>query len=107
MVLDYKAIGKRIKLVRNDKNISKNDIAKQLKITENDLNKIEQGNIEINLVNIVKLSEILDISIDYLVKGIEKKENLKKEFEKILDKCTKKQEEFILEIAELTTQMNL
>ena len=73
MVLDYKAIGKRIKLVRNDKNISKNDIAKQLKITENDLNKIEQGNIEINLVNIVKLSEILDISIDYLVKGIEKK----------------------------------
>ena len=84
MVLDYKAIGKRIKLVRNDKNISKNDIAKQLKITENDLNKIEQGNIEINLVNIVKLSEILDISIDYLVKGIEKKENLKKEFEKIL-----------------------
>ena len=107
MVLDYKAIGERIKFARNTKNISKNYIAEFLKITENELNKIEQGNTKINLETIVKLSEILEISIDYLVKGIEKKENTKKEFEKILNKCTKKQEEFILEIAELTTQMDL
>ena len=107
MVIDYKAIAKRIEFARKDKKISKKDIAKKLDVTENFFINLEKGDITISLVNLVKLSEILDVSIDYLVMGQEKNKFLERDFADILAKCTKEQENFIYEIAELVVQMNL
>lgn len=107
MVLDYKSIGKRIKFTREEKKISIKDIAQKLEIKENNFTNLEKGDTTISLPNLVKISEILEVSIDYLVMGAEKDREFEKEFAEILAKCTKEQEKFIYEIAELVVQMNL
>ncbi len=107
MVLDYKAIAKRIKFTREEKKIQIKDIAKKLETRESFFENLEKGNVTINLETLVKISEILDVSIDYLVIGQEKNKFLEKDFADILAKCTKEQENFIYEIAELVVQMNL
>ena len=107
MVLDYKAIAKRIQFTREEKKIPIKDIAKKLETREKFFENLEKGNVTINLETLVKISEILDVSIDYLVIGAEKNKKLERDFANILAKCTKEQENFIYEIAELVVQMNL
>ncbi len=65
-----KALGERIKSIREEQEKSLLDIAYVLQIEPNSLRRYERGDTLMNSYYLVKLAEILDISIDNLVKEV-------------------------------------
>ena len=61
--------GKRISKLRKEKNITQEELAKQLYITDKTISSWEQNRTEPNLDNIIKLSEILEADMNYLLNG--------------------------------------
>ncbi|MGT2682549.1 helix-turn-helix domain-containing protein [Streptococcus porci] len=59
----------QLKKFRQEKNISQEELAKQLFISRQAISKWENGDATPDLGNLVKLSEIFKISLDELVKG--------------------------------------
>ncbi|MDO4482339.1 MAG: helix-turn-helix transcriptional regulator [Bacillota bacterium] len=65
--LDYKAIGSRIRKSRLDRNMSQEKLAEQCEISASFLGHIERGTRKMSLETLVRLSKILNTSIDYLL----------------------------------------
>lgn len=59
----------QLKKLRQEKNISQEDLAQELFISRQAISKWENGAVTPDLENLVKLSEILTVSLDELVKG--------------------------------------
>ena len=66
-------LGKRIKEIREKQNKSLLDVAYMLKIEPNSLRRYEKGETLMNAFYLTKLAEILEISVDALVSGINTK----------------------------------
>lgn len=67
MKLSQKDIGRRLAHLRKLKGLSQIDLAKRLGISRPSLAKIELGNRSLNLLEVQKLSTILDFSLDELI----------------------------------------
>jgi len=67
--------GERIGKLRKEKNITQEGLAKQLYVTDKTISSWEQNRTEPNLDNIIKLSEILEADINYLLNGESIKNN--------------------------------
>ena len=61
-----KNIGKRIKLLRIEKDLKQSELAKILNVTHSNVSKYERGEIEINFETLVTLCEYFEVSLDYL-----------------------------------------
>lgn len=59
-------IGKRLKLLRIEKDLKQSELAEILKVTKSNISKYERGDVEINFETMVTLSDLFDVSIDYL-----------------------------------------
>ncbi len=64
-----KGMGKRIAARRKALGITQEEIAEKLDVSTQMISNLECGKKAIRLQNLVKLSEILNISIDYLLTG--------------------------------------
>ena len=62
-------IGNRVKLLRHDKGLSLNSLAKQLGISAGGLSEIENNKYSPGAKLIVQLSEFLSVSADWLLTG--------------------------------------
>lgn len=62
-----KEIGERLKKIRENKNFKQNRIAKSLGIHPSTLAKYESGEREPDNETLIKLAEIYEVSIDYLL----------------------------------------
>lgn len=60
-------ISKKIKSIRLEKNISESTVAQFLKISEEEYNKIESGEVKHSLDSLEKISDILNIQVTDLV----------------------------------------
>ncbi|QRF83728.1 helix-turn-helix transcriptional regulator [Bacillus altitudinis] len=65
------SFGDRLRKARKKKNYSQEDMSKFLGITRQGYGKYEIGKAEPDIATLIKLSSLLDVSIDYLVKGAE------------------------------------
>lgn len=79
MNLDMKTIGERIKTRRLELNLKQNDIKDAVGISSGNLSEIENGNRTPSMVTLYRLADVLECSIDWIVKG----ESPKKEIAKI------------------------
>ena len=61
-------LGEKIQALRKQRNISQEQLADQMNVTRQAVSKWEVGESLPDVDNIVRLSEILDVSIDYLLK---------------------------------------
>ena len=59
----------QLKKLRQEKNISQDELAQELFISRQAISKWENGDATPDLENLVKLSEILKVGLDELVKG--------------------------------------
>lgn len=82
--LSQKQIGERITALRKMKGLSQEDLAKSVKISRPSLAQIELGNRSVNILELQKLSLILEFSLDDFMskdfsvsKGVEGKEEKK------------------------------
>ena len=71
-------LGEKIKLYRENKKMTQNDIADILKVSSATISKYESGALEPNIESLKKLAELFEISIDELLKDEEGKFDISK-----------------------------
>lgn len=106
---DYSVIGRRIKEVRLEKQLTQEELADKLNVSVAFMSRVERGTSKINLKRLAQISDELNISIAYLLTGsnMASKDYLKEDFCKVLEKCTPLQQKLIYEISELVCRINI
>ena len=64
-----KEIGLRIKARRQKLSLTQEEVAEKLEISVKHISEVERGVAGLSVENLAKLSNILGLSLDYLVKG--------------------------------------
>ena len=64
MELDYKAIGKRIKIARIKADLTQEALAERVSLSATHMSNIETGNSKLSLPTIVALANALSVSVD-------------------------------------------
>jgi len=64
-------LGEKITALRKQRNLSQEDLAAMMNISRQAISRWEQDENTPDIDNIVQLSEIFDVSTDYLLRGIE------------------------------------
>lgn len=64
MELDYKAIGRRIKIARIRKDMTQEAVAEKVQFSEQHVSNIETGNTKLSLPAIVAMANAVDVSVD-------------------------------------------
>ena len=90
--LSQKQIGQRVTELRKMKGLSQEDLAKSIKISRPSLAQIELGNRSVNILELQKLSQILEFSLDDFMS---KDFSVSQEIEGKEEKRVKKEEERI------------
>jgi transcriptional regulator with XRE-family HTH domain len=67
MELDYKAIGKRIKIARIKADLTQEKLAETIELSPTHLSNIETGTTRVSLTTIVSLANALSVSVDDLL----------------------------------------
>lgn len=67
MELDFKAIGKRIKIARIRTNITQESVADKIGVTPQHVSNIETGNSSVSLTTLVAIANLLNVSVDELL----------------------------------------
>lgn len=62
-------IGKRIKKVRNERGLTQEKVAEMIDMSIVEFGKIERGEVMCLLLNLAKISKVLDVPISYLING--------------------------------------
>ncbi|MCM1009342.1 MAG: helix-turn-helix domain-containing protein [Fusobacterium sp.] len=79
-MIDKVAIGKIISKLRNDKNLTQDELAEKIEISKNYLSKVERGLSRLNVEAFLKMSEVLSFTIeDFGVNIKPRYQDLKKE----------------------------
>ena len=68
---DLKKIGKRIKLLRIERNVSQTDLAVSLGISQTNMSNIECGRGAVTLQNLIRLQQLLGCPIEDFFQDIE------------------------------------
>lgn len=67
MDLNYKAIGKRIKIARIKADITQETLAETINLSPTHLSNIENGTTRVSLTSIVKIANALSVTVDDLI----------------------------------------
>lgn len=67
MELDFKAIGKRIKIARIKKNFTQEAVADRIGVSPQHVSNIETGNSSVSLTTLVAIANLLNVSVDELL----------------------------------------
>ena len=67
MDIDYKAIGKRIKLIRIRRDIKQDTLAEMAELSPSHMSNIETGKTKLSLPMIIALANALKVSVDELL----------------------------------------
>ena len=66
-----RSIGSRLKKRRKQLHLTQENMAEKLNISIKHYGEVERGNAGLSLENLVEVSNILGVSLDYLIKGID------------------------------------
>ena len=67
MEMKMPEFGQRLKLLRKEKNLKQRDMAEYLGCSERNYQKMEYGDINVPALTLIRLAELFDVSLDYLV----------------------------------------
>ena len=67
MELDFKAIGKRIKIARIKKNFTQEAVADRIGVSPQHVSNMETGNCRVRLPTLVAIANMLSVSVDELL----------------------------------------
>ena len=81
--------GRRIKELRTDKGITQEELASELNISHEHMNKIERGRNGCSIDLLLDLSAYFEVSTDYLLKGEDANQMVaRKSLQRILEELT-------------------
>ena len=89
MELDYKAIGKRIKIARIKADLTQERLAEMIEISPTHMSNIETGTTRVSLTAIVSLANALSVTVDDLLcdSVVKSKVQFEKDIAGILADC--------------------
>lgn len=103
---DYKkAMGERLQIQRNLHHLTQAQLAEKLDISIKHYSEAERGIIGLSVDKLIKVSEILGISLDYLLKGITIEYPVPVRLIEIYAACPDSKKEHFLEILELEEKL--
>ena len=70
MIINLENVGKRLKELRKEQNMTQQAVADYLKIDRSNYSKYENGKLELNLSMLATLAELYKVRTDYLL-GLE------------------------------------
>lgn len=73
---DLREIGKRIQLCRKQQGLTQEQLAEQMNVSIQMVSNLERGNKAIRIDNLIRLSQILRISTDYILTGVKSTEDI-------------------------------
>lgn len=97
--MDYKKeMGIRLKQRRKELHMTQEQLSDKLNISIKHYSEVERGITGLSVENIIKISNILHMSIDYLLKGESKKEEFPYEMIVFYQNCSLEQKKGIMQI---------
>ena len=89
MELDYKAIGKRIKIARINADLTQEALAGQIELSPSHMSNIETGTTKVSLTTIVNLANALGVTVDDLLCDniIHARAQMDRDVQQVLDDC--------------------
>lgn len=89
MELDYKAIGKRVKIARIKADMTQEELSAVVNLSPSHMSNIETGTTKVSLTTIVNLANALDVSMDDLLcdSVIHTRPQFERDMQEILDDC--------------------
>ena len=104
-MIDYKKeMGQRIKIRRKKLMLTQEEIAEQLNISVKHLSEVERGIAGLSIENLIKLSNILGLSLDYIIKG-EADETCRNSVSISLKNVPKEKEELLNELIKIGIEL--
>ena len=102
MELDYKAIGKRIKIARIKADFTQERLAEAVEISPTHMSNIETGTTRVSLSAIVNLANALSVTVDDLLcdSVVKAKVQFEKDIAAVLDDCDEHEIRIIKEMAQ-------
>ena len=102
MELDYKAIGKRIKIARIKADLTQERLAEMVEISPTHMSNIETGTTRVSLSAIVSLANALSVTVDDLLcdNVIKAKAQFEKDIASILADCDEYEIRIIKDMAQ-------
>lgn len=103
MALDYKIMGERLRMARQNKGMTQDQLAEKLNVSIAFLSRIESGKTRINLVRLNEICTITGVSESYILNGTSEDSPtyLTKEFNELLKDCPANKKKQIFEIAKI------
>ena len=89
MELDYKAIGKRIKIARIKADLTQEMLAEKIELSPTHLSNIETGTTRVSLATIVSIANGLEITVDDILcdNVVKARVQFEEDIAEILDDC--------------------
>ena len=102
MELDYKAIGKRIKIARIKADLTQERLAEAVEISPTHMSNIETGTTRVSLSAIVSLANALSVTVDDLLCDslVKAKVQFEKDIAAVLDDCDEHEIRIIKDMAQ-------
>jgi len=100
MTIDYKIVGKRIQEIRLEKCLTQEKLAEMCNLSVSYISYIESAKKKASLVSLVKLGNILEVTVDAFLNGHQ--ENDPKEYKsdliRIIEDCNSYEKRVIFEL---------
>lgn len=97
--LNYKEIGKRVKIKRKEANLTQEKLSEIIDVSPSYISEIERGSSICSLVTLTNIADTLNASLDYLVLGITEN-NADTMFSNILKSIPKKNQNLYINLCE-------
>jgi transcriptional regulator with XRE-family HTH domain len=100
MMIDYNAVGIRIKIARIKAGITQSSLAEQINITPAHMSNIETGNAKLSLQTLISIANALSVSVDELLcdNVISSNHVFLKEAQEVLADCSPYEIRILLDI---------
>ena len=100
-----KSMGERMKVQRKLMHLTQEQMAERLDISIKHYSEAERGIIGLSVENLIKVSEILGISLDYLIKGIAIDYPIPERMLEIYKNCPDSKKKLLLQLLELEAKL--
>lgn len=99
MELDYKAIGKRVKIARIKAGFTQEQVCNKTGLSSSHMNNIETGSTKVGLPTLITVANILGVTIDDLLYDnlAHARVQLERELQEIVDSCNNYELRLIVE----------
>lgn len=105
MINNKRAIGERLKIQRKLNHLTQEQLAEKLDISIKHYSEAERGIVGLSVENLIKVSDILGTSLDYLLKGISIDYPIPIEMIEIYSACPDSKKETLIKILELEAKL--